>query len=80
MMFIPVLLWLFISQFLAAMEDPLVREEAQREQSSHQRILFCMLVSSSKLFFTTKTKLKKKTPPFSCPVYFRSTTKHKDVR
>lgn len=30
-MFIPVLLWLFISQFFAAMEDHLVRRAAHEE-------------------------------------------------
>lgn len=63
MMFIPVLLWLLIYQFLAAVEDHLVRRAAHQENRVLIRGCYfaCWFLVQS--LFTTKTKLRKKKHP-----------------
>lgn len=64
-MFITVLLWLFISQFLAAMEDHVVKRAAHKENIVPIKGCYfaCWFLVQS--LFTSKTKWEKTHPPLA---------------
>lgn len=65
MMFIPALLLLLISQFLAVMEDHFVRRAAHKENRVLTKEMRTFLHAGFLVqsLFTTKTKLREKTHP-----------------